>query len=484
MLYPSPYAAAMSSLGFLTLYRRINAMPGVAAERAVLPSREDIVRHRETRTPLMTIESQRPVGDFDVIGISHAYELELTGIVEVLELSGLKPLARDRKANDPLVVIGGPITFSNPLPTAPFADVMILGEAEGAIERLLERVEQHPPRSALLEEVAGWPGFYVPSLHGETLPPIAEAHDLDLPARSELWTPDTELHDMVLIEPERGCHRGCTFCVMRRSTNGGMRTVSPERVLEVIPQEVPRVGLVGAAVTDHPKIKTIVRGLLEQGKKVGISSLRADRLDDEFVGLLAAGGYRSMTVALDAASVRLRDEIEKNLKNRHVERAAELAKAQGMKHLKIYVIVGLPNEFDADIDELIDFVLHLRKTLPIVLGVSPFVPKFHTPLADAPFAGEARAQELLNKLKRGLGGKAEVRGPGAREAYVEYRLAQGGHAHAEAAVAAAHEGGSLSAWKRALKDLPERVRPANFERDLLPAPTLRRRSAALQLAAP
>ncbi len=482
MVYPSPYAAAMSSLGFLTLYRRINAMPGVAAERAVLPSRDDIARHRETRTPLLTLETQRPVGDFDVLGISHAYELELTGIVEVLELSGLQPLARDRTANDPLVVIGGPITFSNPLPTSPFADVMILGEAEGAIERLLSKLEDHPPRKALLDEVANWPGFYVPSLHGEMLPPIAQAEDHDLPASSTLWSPDTELHDMVLIEPERGCHRGCTFCVMRRTTNGGMRTVSPERVFAVVPKDVPRVGLVGAAVTDHPQIKTIVRGLIEQGKQVGISSLRADRLDDEFVGLLAAGGYRSMTVALDAASVRLRDEIEKNLKDRHVERAAEMAKARGMKHLKVYVIVGLPNEEDEDVDELINFVLRLRKTLPIVLGVSPFVPKFHTPLADAPFAGEARAQELLTRLKRSLSGKVEVRGPGAREAYVEYRLAQGGHQHAEAAIAAAHNGSSLTAWKRALADLPERVRPTNFASDLIPAPTNRRRYKGLAVA--
>lgn len=452
-------------------------------ERAVLPDAPELERHEATRTPLLTIESQRPVGDAHVIGISHAYELELAGVARTLALAGLAPFARDRSASDPLVVAGGPITFSNPLPLAPFADLLILGEAEGALEALLEHLEAEPgaargsdlERRQLLQAFASRPGFYVPSLHGEALPPIAQADHLALPAYSEIRTPETELHDMVLVEPERGCHRGCTFCVMRRSTNGGMRLVDPARVLEVVPDDARRVGLVGAAVSDHPRLRDMLRALVdERGLQVGISSLRADRLDEELVGLLARGGYRSMTVALDAASERLRDAIEKNLKNRHVERAAELARAHGMRHLKVYVIVGLPGETDEDLDELVAFAHRLRRTLPVVLGVSPFVPKFHTPLADAPFLGEARVDALLRRLRRGLGHKIELRGPSAREAYVEYRLAQGGHAHAAAAVRAASAGASLAAWKRAFEDLPERPRPPNFAA-LVPAPTARRR---------
>ncbi|MCK6548143.1 B12-binding domain-containing radical SAM protein [Myxococcota bacterium] len=492
LLYPSPYRAAMSSLGYLQVYRLANARQGTVAERAVLPEPDALALHRETRTPLLTIESQRPVRELDVLGISHAYELELTGIVHLLELCGLAPLARDRTANDPLVVGGGPITFSNPLPTSAFCDVMILGEAEGNLELLLGRLEEQPlaargsavERDKLLEDLAARPGFYVPKLHGERLPPIGQADDEHLPAVSTIWTPHTELHDMVLVEPERGCHRGCTFCVMRRSTNGGMRLVAPETVSSLVPDAVPRVGLVGAAVSDHPRIKDLLRELIEvRGKQVGISSLRADRLDEEFVSLLAKGGYRSMTVALDAASARLRDVIEKNLKERHVERATELAKQHRMKHLKIYVIVGLPDETDDDLEELADFALRLKKTLPVVLGTSPFVPKFHTPLADAPFVGEAAADRALTLLKKRLRGKVEVRGPSAREAYVEYRLAQGGHAHAEAAIAAAHAGSGLGAWKRALADLPERVRPPNFFEELVPLATLRRRRTDVRASA-
>lgn len=485
LVYPSPYHVGMSSLGFLQIHRLANARPGTSAERAFLPDPDDLPLHLDAHLPLRTLERGRLVEDHHVIAISHAYELELAGVAQVLQLSGIPPLAADRDpARHPLVLLGGPITFSNPLPSAPFADVLILGEAEEALDQLLSRLEAEPlaargnaeARAQLLQALAALPGFYVPSLHGEELPPIAQAPDHLLPAHSAIRTPDTELHDMVLIEPERGCHRGCTFCVMRRSTNGGMRLVEPATVDRLVEGDVRRVGLVGAAVSDHPGLKTILERLIDQrGLQVGISSLRADRLDDGLVGLLARGGYRSMTVALDAASRRLRDAIEKNLKDRAVEQATELAKAHGMKHLKLYVILGLPEETDEDLDELVAFALHLRKTLPVVLGVSPFVPKFHTPLADAPFMGEKEAERALLRLRRGLKGKVEVRGPGPREAYIEYRLAQGGHAHAQAAIRAAEAGASLTAWKRALAELPERVRPQNFHGHLLPAPTARRR---------
>ncbi len=483
LLYPSPYPVAMSSLGYLQIHRLANAREGTVCERAMLPPEPMLRRHRETRTPLLSLERQRPVSNSDLLAVSQAYELELAGIVTMLDLCGLEPLAKDRTWRDPLVVLGGPITYSNPLPGAPFADVVVLGEGEGCLDVLLGRLEEDPSaargspsaRTRLLEELAELPGFLIPSIHGEKLRPIAQADDACLPAVSAIRTPLSQLKNMLLIEPERGCHRGCTFCVMRRSTNGGMRLVPMERVLCSVPEDAKRVGLVGAGVTDHPQIKDILEALIDERKKtIGISSLRADRLDARFVGLLARGGYRSMTVALDAASTRLRDAIEKNLKTGHIENAASLAKDNGMRHLKIYVVVGLPGETEEDLEELFGFTAKLQKTLPVVLGVSPFVPKFHTPLAESPFMGEAAADRTLRLLKRRLGGIAQVRGPGSREAYVEYRLSQGGFAHAHAAIAAAQKGGGLSHWKRVLLDLPERVRPPDFG-SLVPPPTLRRR---------
>jgi radical SAM superfamily enzyme YgiQ (UPF0313 family) len=323
LVYPSPYHVGMSSLGFQTVYRQLNQLPGCAAERAFCP--DDVAEARRRRDPLATYESGRPVGDFPVVAFSVAYELELAGLVDCLDLAGIPALAQERAQSPhrhPLVVVGGPLTFSNPVPAGPYADVMIMGEAEDLLPVLMEAVAGHRDRGRLLADLATRPGFYLPTLHGEKPPAVAAADDSRLPAYSQIRTPHTELSDMFLVEPERGCHRGCTYCVMRRSTNGGMRLVAPEVLLSRVPADARRVGLVGAAVTDHPKLPVILRALVDAGREVGISSLRADRLDDEIVGLLKRGGYRTLTTAADGASERLRAEIERKTQERHLLRAA------------------------------------------------------------------------------------------------------------------------------------------------------------------
>lgn len=470
LAYPSPYSVAMSSLGYLQIYRLTTQRAGVACARAVLPDREELPLYRATKTELRTIERQRRAAEAHVFAISHAYELELAGLATLFELSRIPPLREERGPEHPLVVIGGPITFSNPMPTSAFADLMLIGEAEDSWPALLDYLQAEPEaargsaeaREALFDALEGQPGVFIPSR--QLAPPPVDKAQSELPARAELWSPDTELSEMMLIEPERGCHRLCTFCVMRRTTNDGMRTFPAARVLPLIPEGVKKVGLVGAAVTDHPEFKDILRELVDgRGLRVGVSSLRADRLDDELVGLLARGGYRSITVALDAPSARTRKLIEKRLREKHLIRAAELARAHKLAHLKVYVIVGLPGETEEDRAELCRFSLELSKIVPVVLGVSPFVPKFHTPLADAPFAGVKAVDAALKQLKRGLRGKVKLRTSGAREAYVEYRLAQGGPEHGKIAIEVAAQGGKLSAWQRALKPLPERYRPPGFE---------------------
>ena len=459
LVYPSPYHVGMSSLGYQTIYRELNTLPGVAAERAFLP--DEPVRGPGGRLePLLTYESMRPVGDFPIVAFSLAYELELAGLVTCLDLAGIPARASERATGArrrwPLVVIGGPLTFSNPVPAGPFADVMLLGEAEELIATLTTAVrETGGDRDELLAGLAAQPGFYVPSLHGEHVPRIAAADDSRLPAYSQVLTPHTELADMFLIEPERGCHRGCTYCVMRRSTNGGMRLVEPERVLARIPADARRVGLVGAAVTDHPQLATILRGIVEGGREVGISSLRADRLNDEIVGLLKRGGYRTLTTASDGASERLRTSIERKTKERHLLRAAELSRAHDLRHLKLYLMLGLPGETLDDIDELARFGGELAAIAPkVIFGIAPFVAKRNTPLDGAPFEGIAAIDAKLARLKRAVGGRVELRPTPPKWAWVEYKLAQGGFAAGEAALAAARAGGRFADWRKALADVP------------------------------
>ncbi len=455
LAYPSPYRVGMSSLGFQTIYRAWNGHEGWACERTFLP--DDPAAFRKARLPLFTYESERPVAAADVLALSVAYELEVTGVVDVLELSGLPALAAERRGG-PLVIAGGPLTFGNPLPLAPFVDVVLLGEAEETALELLDAVAAEPDRARLLAALAARPGFWVPSLHGERLPAIAAADDALLPARSQILTPHTELASMFLIEPERGCSRGCTYCVMRRTTNGGMRLVAPERVLALVPPEARKVGLVGAAVTDHPKLAAILRGLVEGGRQIGISSLRADRLTDELVGLMAAGGYRAITFASDGASERLRTLVERRTRERHLLAAAGFAKKHGMAHVKVYQMVGLPSETAEDIDELVRFTREMARIIKVVLGVAPFVAKRNTPLDGAPYEGVREIEHKLAQLRRGLAGVAEVRPTSARWAWVEWQLAQGGASAGLAALAAHRAGGGFAAWQRAFAEAEDRPR--------------------------
>jgi radical SAM superfamily enzyme YgiQ (UPF0313 family) len=452
LCYPSPYRAAMSSLGYQQIYRRINAIPGHAADRAVLP--EDVAAARASGAPLLTIEREAPVGDSPMLAFSVAYELELAGVVDMLELARVPVLAKDRDHRHPLVIAGGPLTFSNPAPLAPFCDVIVLGEAEELIGELLAAAADAGwAREGLIAALAGRPGFYVPDHDGEVVPKVAAAPDELLPARSQILTPHAELADMFLIEPARGCSRGCTYCVMRRSTNGGMRIVAPRAVLDAIPAEATRVGLVGAAVTDHPRIHEIVRGVVDGGRQVGISSLRADKLDDELVGLLARGGYRTLTVAGDGASERMRRIVERSTREEHLLRSAELAARHRLHTLKVYMMVGVPGEGDDDIDELVRFTGELVAAHPrIAYGVAPFVAKRNTPLDGTAFAGIDVVEDRLARLRRGLaryGGKAELRPTSARWAWVEYMLAQGERSAGLALLAAHRAGGSFAAYKKA-----------------------------------
>src|SRR5262249_36654029 len=196
----------MSSLGYQAVYGALNETPGLAADRATLP---------EDDGPLFTLEAERPVGDYPVIAFSVAYELEIPGLLACLDRAGVPLLAAERGPAQPLVVAGGPLTFSNPVPLAPFCDVIVMGEGETLAVEVVEAARDAASKDALLADLARRPGFYVPTVHREAPPPVFQVDDALLPARSRILTPHTELASMFLTEAARGCSRGCTYCVMR-----------------------------------------------------------------------------------------------------------------------------------------------------------------------------------------------------------------------------------------------------------------------------
>ena len=446
LVYPSPYKVGMSSLGFQTIYRALNGLDDTVAERAFLPDPSD------ADGPILAYESFRPVADSPVVAFSIAYELELFGLLTCLEGMGLAALAKERDSRAPLVIAGGPLTFVNPWPLVPFVDAIVMGEAEPVLAPLTAALFHGGDREAILDRLVLVPGVFVPG-RSEGLPVIQRADGAALPARAAIWTPEASLANMFLIEVERGCSRGCTFCVMRRATDCGMRLVAKERVLAGIPEAAPRVGLVGAAVSDHPEITGIVRALVEAGKEVGLSSLRADRLTRELVELLVRGGNRTLTVAADGASERLRQSLDKKISAEHLCVAADLAAELAVPQLKLYVMVGLPDETDEDLEELATLTAELRRRVgpkvKLILGVSIFVPKPGTPLVNAPFIGAGEAERRMTKLRSLIAGAASLIPASGRWAWVENLIAHGTAATGLELLEAWRHGGSFAAIKRA-----------------------------------
>jgi radical SAM superfamily enzyme YgiQ (UPF0313 family) len=445
LVYPSPYRAAMSSLGYQTLYRVINDLDGVCCERAVLESHDD-------PPPLRTLESASPVGDAAVVALSVATEAEAALAARALILSGIEPLEERRRGSEsePLVVAGGPLTWAD---GAPLAALVLCGEGEDALTALLDLAAAGTSRDELIARAAGLPGALVPSLgtSGPVEPALAGA--AWLPARSAIVTPDAELGGMFLVEAARGCPRRCAFCVMERSR---FRPVPAAEVLAHVPPHARRVGIVGAALLDHPEISEIVGQLVDSGRRVSLSSLRADRLDAGLLALLARGGARTLTVAADGGSERLRRLVRKAVTEDDLLRVARDAAQAGLRGVKLYAMVGLPTEQDEDLEELCRLVLEMSRTVPVSLAVSPFVPKARTSLADEPFAPLRELRGRISFIRKTLHGRVEVLATSVRAAWVEQAVARGGLKAGLAAVDAARDGCTFGAWRAAIErfDLP------------------------------
>lgn len=466
LAYPSPYRAGMSSLGFQTLYRLTHEL-GFGAHRAFLPDAWEpmALPWPQPRRPILTYEGERPLSSYRVIGISVAYELELAGLIRLLEGAGIPLLASERREHDPIILGGGPLTFSNPSSLLPFVDLLIVGEAEDLLPEALARIAARRGRDDAIAAAAALPHTTVGELARglfHPLPEPARASKERVPAYSAILTPDTELADMFLIEPERGCSRQCAFCVMRITPGGGMRLVEHERVLDLVPEHAQKVGLVGAAVTDHPDLEPLVARLVESGRSVSISSLRADRLTPAFLRDMQRSGHRTITVASDGISERMRELLDRKIKEQHLLRAAQLVHAAGFHRLKVYEMIGAPTETDADVDELVRFARELAAIGRLALTFSTFVAKRNTPLDGQPFLGVKAAEERLRRIRSGLAGKVELRPQSPRWAHIEYLLAQRGPEAGHAAIEAVRRGARYADWVRAFAEAPVHPRPLRF----------------------
>jgi radical SAM superfamily enzyme YgiQ (UPF0313 family) len=471
MLYPSPYRVGMSSLG----YQRITVLlreAGFSAERVFLP--DDVAAWRASGLEPLSCETLTPLSRFDVIAVSFAYETELFGLFELLDLAGIPILREHRTAHHPKILLGGPISMASPMFLAPFVDACLLGEAEDIVADGVGAA--FDDREAFLDAIAALPGGWVPERDGARLPPIAKAGPTHLPARSAWLSPEAELASMFLVEGERGCHRMCAFCVLRRTTNGGMRLVAADRLLATLPDEARKVGLVGAAISDHPDLPEILEALVADGRQVSVSSLRADQVARRpgIARALRASGARTLTTASDGASERIRKLMKKGTTHEHLLACAKQAGELHYDGFKLYMMLGVPGETDADVEELVRESLELAKAARparLSLGVAPFAAKRGTPLDGEPFAGIKLVESRMERLRKGVRGAVEVRPASVRWAWVEHELAQGGPEIGLAMLEAWRAGASFSAVKRAFSEVdPATRRPwAAFEAPLVDA---------------
>jgi radical SAM superfamily enzyme YgiQ (UPF0313 family) len=457
LVYPNSYYLGMSNLGLHAIYKLLNSHREVVCERAFWEA-----ENREKRLSPLSLESQRPLSDFAVIAFTISYELDYFNVVHILKASGVPLYAADRDERHPLIIAGGPCIIANPMPLSPFFDCLCVGEAEAIVPAILPVITEgiSGKRSDLLQALASLPGLYCPQYYlGK--PVVRQwAKDLDgFPVASVILTPDTELGDLYLIEVERGCNWGCRFCLVSNAFSP-MRYRSIDNLLVQAKEGLKyrkRLGLVGAAVADHPRIEELVLKLGQTGAELSVSSLRMRPLPTAVLRELAKGGAKTVALAPEAGSERLRRVIKKGISEDDILAAMEKVAEPGIKQVKLYFMLGLPTETEADIEEIIKLTLKCKAILDrqqsgyrLTLNIAPFVPKAGTPFQWLPMAQPSILNQRLSLLKSSLvprGIKLNSESPAWSE--VQGVLARGDEKLAE--VLANVEEVSLSGWRRAVE---------------------------------
>lgn len=461
LVYPNTYHQGMSNLGLQTVYQMLNSREDTLCERFFLPDAGDLDEHRRTDFPLVSVESQRPLGDFDLIAFSISFENDYLNLPILFELGRLPLWRKERSERHPLVLCGGVCAFLNPEPLADIMDLFAIGEAEVLLPPLLRGVQAQgtSDRKSLMRSLALQPGVYQPGGYTpiyrdsgelqamtpeENLPTHVKRqwqdHLDDSQSRTCVATPDTEFGSMQLVEVSRGCPRACRFCAAGFIYRP-FREHSPAHLRREIldeQQEVGKIGLVAAAVSDYAGLAEIGRAILDHGGEVSVSSVRIDALTIDQVRVLADAGHKTLALAPEAGSQRMRDVINKGIDETQILAAVALLAEAGIPNLKLYFMIGLPTESDADVCAIAELVVKIRQVWQEIgkrrgrlgrlqLSVNPFVPKPWTPLQWAPMEPRGRLEKkyrLLQKQLRPLA-NVDLNFESLRQAEIQGLLARG-----------------------------------------------------------
>jgi len=460
LVSPSRYQAGMSSLGVQTIYRLLADSPGIRCERAFLPDREELEEYRRSGTPFLSLESSTPLADFDAIAFSASFEPDYLNIPLILKLARIPLYSNERCDSDPLIIAGGAAFFINPEPVADFFDAICIGEGEDVVPAMVATLlsTSDNGRRGLLQAFSMIPGVYVPTFYKPRYHNgILAAYDAEVgvpmpvtripvclaqhePSASEILTDKTEFGDMFLVEVSRGCPRGCRFC-SSGFIYGAFRQQPFENIVKLIDKGLSyrnRVGLVGAAVSDYSEIGRLCRYVVDRGGKVSVSSLRIDRIDSEMLDSLIASGHKTISLAPEGGSQRIRDLIRKNLTEAQILDACDKLISRDILNLKLYFIIGLPGETDGDLDEMIRLIETIRERViergrankrlgEITVSLNPFIPKPFTPFqwcGMEPLPSlERKVKRLESHLKRLSNVKLKVES--LRESFLQALLSRG-----------------------------------------------------------
>jgi radical SAM superfamily enzyme YgiQ (UPF0313 family) len=481
LVFPNTYGVGMSNLGLQLVYDLVNQGPDLVCERIFLPENDE--------RPL-SVESSRPLADFPVILCSLSFEQDIPSLVRMLLMAGLAPLAADRRHAEiapgtPLIIGGGVCCFINPETVAPFVEMLVIGEAEpvlpAILERLLEKRATAGRRELLRRMATELPGCYVPQFYRFHYGPdqILARIDVEpgLPARvqrlgiaapaiaahSRVLSPAAEFADLYMVELGRGCSKGCRFCAAGFVYRPPRLWSAPAILAAVAerPAGVDRIGLLGMEMVRTTELQEVAERLLLDGCRLSFSSLRADVIGDSLLELLAGSGLKTVAIAPDGGSERLRRVINKGITREDVLLGAERLIKAGIVNLKLYFMIGLPTETEDDLDEMMALVAEVRAlmTIPgrargrlstLTLSINPFVPKAWTPFQYHPFAGVGLLKKKLKYLRQGLQRLANLKIMGEKpdNAFMQAILARGDRRLAPALLDYAKAGGN---WPQVLR---------------------------------
>ena len=457
IVYPNTYFVGMSNLGLHIIYEEINLRNDSVCERIFLPEKKELEAYDKTKTPLMSVETQRPMHQFDVVAFDVTFEMDYFHIPLMLRHGRVPIMGKDRTEFDPIVIAGGPCATFNPEPFADFIDAFIIGEGEGIVSRVLDIIRDGKmeglDRHAILRQLADISGVYVPSLYvpiysedgefkgydiAEGVPKTIKRHFEMLTSGGEtvVATNYTEFGAMYIIEVARGCGRHCRFCMA-----GYCFRVPRVRPLDILKEGVERaeklgkkVGLMGAAISDYPEVDELVNYIRSKDMRYSCASLRADSLTQAVVDGLADSGQKTITIAPETGSERLRRVINKGISEEHLQNAATLSAKSGIQHMRLYIMIGLPTETDEDIEAIVGLAERTQAHMAevgckgrLTLSINPFIPKPFTPFQWMAMDNQKTVEKKLQYIKKALqkNRRIEVLVESPKEAYIQGVLARG-----------------------------------------------------------